>query len=68
MSSLDAVPREQLEDVVAHEHPPLKALHADLPVDALRHVRDDALLAFAELLRGCLRALFASFSAWFLEA
>ncbi len=65
---LDAVFCEQLEDVVAHENAALKALDADLAVDVLRHVGDDALFALAELLRGRLRSLLASFAAWLLEA
>jgi hypothetical protein len=62
------LPFEQFENVVPYEHPPLEAPHANLPVNVLRHVRDDALLARAELLRGGLRAFLASLLAWLLEA
>lgn len=64
----DPIFREQLEDVVANEHAALEAFHADLAVDVFRHVRDDALLALAELGDGRLRALLASLAAWFFEA
>jgi hypothetical protein len=65
---LDPVLRKEFEDVVPHEHAALKALHPDLPVNVLRHVRDDPLLALAEFLHRRLRALLASLSAWLREA
>jgi hypothetical protein len=65
---LDPVLGEELEDVVADEHAARQALDADLPMNVLRDVSDDALLTVAEFCRRLLRASFFSFFAWFLEA
>src|SRR5258708_29904994 len=65
---LDAIFGQQFDDVVANQYPTLKAAYTHLAMDVFRHVRDDALLALAELLRGRLRALLASLLARLLEA
>jgi hypothetical protein len=66
--SLNPISRQQLENVVTHEHSALQAFHSQLPMNVFRHVGDDALLAVAELFRGRLRALLDSLLARLLEA
>ncbi len=65
---LDPVLCEELENVVAHEDAALEALHANLHVNVLGHVRDDAFLAVTELCRGLLRASLVSLSTRFFQA
>ncbi len=63
----NAVLCEQLENVVAHENSARQALDAHLPMNVLRHVRDDAFLAVTELCCGLFRFAFAALFARFFQ-